>query len=168
VTDRGRWARRAHLLVCRHAGLELPKKTPWLGRIGSSVRNGSFAPGSWQAKRARLSCLLHLGSAPSVRQAKCCRTAGCERGRYLAGCHAAPRENRLLRLQGGTLPEEYGIGLSACAGREVGLKESDCKTVKHLSTQIFRKTGESNFISNGTPGCMRSRRQRSPTVRMVG
>jgi hypothetical protein len=47
-------------------------------------------------------------------------------------------------------------------------RSRDCGAVKLLSTQIVRKTGESNFISNGAACCMQCRRQRFPTVRTAG
>jgi hypothetical protein len=146
-----------------------PKNAPWPGRI--SARRCVMGRLLLGVGRQKSEALL---SAPPGISATCpasegCRTAGCERNRCSAGCHATPGdENPLLRLQRGTIPKEYGIGLTACAGREVETLESDCKAVRHLSTQIVIKTGESNFhferrftlrvvpsstLSNSTNGC---------------
>jgi hypothetical protein len=43
----------------------------------------------------------------------------------------------------------------------------DCEAVKLLSTQIVRKQAKALSISNNAAHCMRRRRQRFPTVRMV-
>jgi hypothetical protein len=44
----------------------------------------------------------------------------------------------------------------------------DCGAVKLLSTQIVGKQAKALFISNDAARCMQDRRQRFPTVRMVG
>jgi hypothetical protein len=64
-----------------------------------------------------------------------------------AGCHAVPGdENRSAANTGGTMPKKKALDLNACAGSEVGPQGAcDCGAVMLLSTQIVRKTGESNF-----------------------
>jgi hypothetical protein len=49
------------------------------------------------------------------------------------------------------------------------LGSRDCGAVKLLSTQIVRKQAKAIlFISDNAARCMQRRRQRFPTVRMVG
>jgi hypothetical protein len=44
------------------------------------------------------------------------------------------------------MPKKKALDLNACAGSEVGPQGAcDCSAVMLLSTQIVRKTGESNF-----------------------
>jgi hypothetical protein len=77
VTDRGRWAKPAHLLVCRYAGLVLAKESP-VARPDTALpaRDGSSALTRTSNKRARLSSLLLVGSVPSVRRAKAAEPRG--------------------------------------------------------------------------------------------
>jgi hypothetical protein len=78
VVARGRWASGQ---TCWFAGIpvwvcpRLPR-----GSADLALRRvmGPSAPGEQKTERARLSCLLHWGPAPSAGE-RCCRTAGCER-----------------------------------------------------------------------------------------
>ncbi len=97
------------------------------------------------------------------------RTAGCERD--LVPTQVATRLQEgtrfcaanTVRLDAGkTASVSMRVQAVRCA------RSRDCGAVRLLSTQIVRKTGESNFISNDAVHCVQSRRQRFPTVRMVG
>ncbi len=170
MTDRGRWAGPAHPLVCRHAGPGWPKNAPWPGRI--TARRCVMGRLLLGVGRQKSEALLSAppGISATCPASECCRTAGCERGRCSAGCHATPGDgNLLLRLQRGTIPEEYGIGLTACAGREVktqGERLQDSQASLNSNCQKNRR--KQIFISNDASHCVSCRRQRFPTVRMVG
>ncbi len=92
---------------------------------------------------------------------------GCERCPCLAGCHA--------RLQSAgdqsaadTVKDEATKGGStptAFAGSDGALGDVRLQAVRRLSTQVVRNTGERLIVDNRAR-CMRSRRQRFPTVRM--
>ena len=113
---------------------------------GPSARDGSSAPGEQADERAKLSCLLHWGSAPSAGE-RCCRTAGCERG--LVPMQVATRlreaKNRSAASTVRSVPEKRGIGLSACAGSEVALGESRLRGSRASLNSNCQKTGESTF-----------------------
>ncbi len=114
--------------------------------FGSSVRDGSFAPRGWQTQEQ--------GSPV-------CSTWD---QRHLSGARRLPNRGVRERPMQCRLPRNSGrreptVAITArndpakntvsaslrVQAERLGLTESDCKAVKHLSTQIVRKTGESNF-----------------------
>ncbi len=170
MTDRGRWAGPAHPLVCRHAGPGWPKNAPWPGRI--------------TARRCVMGRLL-LGVGRQKSEALLSAPPGDQR--HLSGKRMLPnrgvrerpmqcrlprnsgRRNLLLRLQRGTIPEEYGIGLTACAGREVETQGERLQgSQASLNSNCQKNRRKQIFISNDASHCVSCRRQRFPTVRMVG
>jgi hypothetical protein len=67
------------------------------------------------------------------------------------------------------VPKRNGIGLNACAGSEVTLVgASDYRAVNFSQLKLSEKQAKALFISNAAAPCMQRRRQRFPTVRMVG
>ena len=169
MVARSRWASLARLLVCRRTGLGVSKDCP-VARPDAALRRVMvFCSGERKARRARPSWPVHWEPAPSVRRARLPNRGVREKLYAGAGCHTAP---------GGKGPST-AITVKAGAERLASVSmrvqtarlrsgSRDCEAVKLLSTQIVRKTGESIFISNGAAHCMQRRRQRFPTVRMVG
>ncbi len=86
-----------------------------------------------------------------------------------AGCHAAPEGTKTFCCEySESRCEElasYSVRVQATRLRS---GSRDCRAVKLLSTQIVRKQAKAIFISNNAAHCMQRRRQRFPTVRMVG
>jgi hypothetical protein len=97
-------------------------------------------------KRAKLSCLLLWGPAPSARRAMLPNRGVRERPCANAGCHAAPggKEPFCCEYSEGRCIET-GIGLNACAGSEVALGESRLRGSQASLNSNCRKTGESTF-----------------------
>jgi hypothetical protein len=130
---------------------------------------GPSAPGEQKTERARLSCLLHWGPAPSVGE-QYCRTAGCERGPM--PMQAATRLRRARKRSAANTVKTDAKELASFSVRVQATRlrsgSRDCRAVKLLSTQIVRKQAKAIFISNNAAHCMQRRRQRFPTVRMVG
>jgi hypothetical protein len=152
---RGRWARLACLLVCRHTELVVFKIAPWSGRMWPSARDGSSAPGERKDERAKLSCLLHWGSASSVRQARLPNRGVRERPCAGAGCHAAPRgkESFCCEYSEDRCRRNWHRPQCLCRQRGCAWGASDCTAVELLSTQIVRKQAKALFISNDATHC---------------
>ena len=157
MADRGRWASPARPLVCRRAGLVCSKNAPWPGRIGSSARNGSAAPRGWQTEETRLSCLLHLRISAICPASERCRTAGCERGRCRAGCHATPGDagNRLLRITGRDRYRRNTVSTLNCVCRQRGCARGDATAGQSSFSQLKLsvKQAKAIFISNDAAHC---------------
>jgi hypothetical protein len=119
-------------------------------------------------RRARLSCLLHQGISaicPSSQVAgpRGARDALCRRRLpRVSARHVFSAANTVKARCRNTC-----VGLSACAGSEVRAEVATAGSRASLNSNC-QKTGESIFISNDVAHCMQSRRQRFPTVRMVG
>ena len=124
----------------------VPKNAPWPGRIGSSVRDGSFAPRGWQTKERGSPVCSTWGSAPSVRQAKAAEPRGArEADAVQVATQLRETGDLLLRLQGGRSRRNTASASVRVQAERLRSGRSDCRAVKLLSTQIVRKTGESNF-----------------------
>jgi hypothetical protein len=89
----------------------------------------------------------------------------------VAGCHAAP-EGRIRSAaitERKLMPEKLASPSMRVQTARLRLGSRDCGAVKLLSTQIVRKQAKAIFfISDNAARCMQRRRQRFPTVRMVG
>jgi hypothetical protein len=89
----------------------------------------------------------------------------------VAGCHAAP-EGRIRSAaitERKLMPEKLASPSMRVQTARLRLGSRDCGAVKLLSTQIVRKQAKAIFfISDNATRCMQRRRQRFPTVRMVG
>jgi hypothetical protein len=89
----------------------------------------------------------------------------------VAGCHAAP-EGRIRSAaitERKLMPEKLASPSMRVQTARLRLGSRDCRAVKLLSTQIVRKQAKAIFfISDNAAHCMQRRRQRFPTVRMVG
>ena len=153
MTDRGRWASPAHPLVGRRAGLECQRMPRGPAESARRCVMGRLLLGVRKQKSKA------LPSAPPGISTICpaserCRTAGCERGWCRAGCHATPGDRKpSVAITGRTTPEDKASASLRVQAERLRLRENDCRAVKHLSTQIVRKTGESNFISNDASHC---------------
>ena len=171
MTDRGRWAKPAHLLVCRYAGLVLAKESP-VARPDTALpaRDGSSALTRTSNKRARLSSLLLVGSVPSVRRAK----AAEPRGAREADARRLPRsswrrEPFCCEYRRNNAKKE-GIG-PQCVCRQRGWASRSLRLQSsHASLNSnCQKNRRKQFSSrNDAAHSMQHRRQRFPTVRMVG
>jgi hypothetical protein len=169
VVARGRWASTTHLLVCRHTRLGGPRLPRGAAGFGRLARNRPSAPGGQKTERARLSYLLHWGSAPSAGE-QCCRTAGCERGPIPMQVATRLRRTRNRFAASTVRSDAKEIASFSVRVHATRLRSGSryCRAVKLLSTQIVRKQAKAIFISNNAAHCMQRRRQRFPTVRMVG
>jgi hypothetical protein len=101
---------------CRRTGLVVFKNYP-VARPDSALRRviGPSAPGEQKTDRARLFCLLHWGSAPSVRRARLPNRGVRERLCAGAGCHATPGGTRSFCCE--YREPMQSIGLSVCRQR---------------------------------------------------
>ena len=145
---RGRWASPMRLLVYKRTGLVVFKTAPWSGRISLSARDGPSVPKERKTQRARLSRLLHWGSAPSVRQPGC-RTAGCERALCWRRLPCVSIRHMILccEYSESTMLKKSASALSARAAARCA-RSRGCGAVKLLSTQIVRK--QAKAISSQT------------------
>jgi hypothetical protein len=82
---------------------------------------------------------------PPVRRANAPNRGVRERLYADAGCHATPRAQRSISCEySRSRCRKTGTDYTACADSEVAWGSHDCGAVELLSTQIVRKTGESN------------------------
>ena len=136
-----------------------------------SARDGSSAPASGRRQKSKALLSAPLGISAILSGERGCRTAGCERGRMPAQVAMRLRERKrslCCEYSEGSMPKNGHQSSVRVQAARLRSGSRDCEAVKLLSTQIVRKTGESNFISNDAARCMQRRRQRFPTVRMVG
>jgi hypothetical protein len=99
-----------------------------------------------------------------------CRTAGRERPKADAGCHAVPKGARPFCCEyREDRCRETGIVLTACAGSGVALGKSRLQGSQASLNSNCQKNRRKQFSSRTTwhIACQR-RRQRFPTVRTVG
>ena len=159
----------AHPLVCRNTRLGCLRLPRGPARFGPSARDGPSAPGEQKTERARLSCLLHWGPAPFAGE-RCCRTAGCERGPMRMQVATRLRRARDRSAANRVRSDAKELASFSVRVQATRLRSGsrDCRAVKLLSTQIVRKQAKAIFISNNAAHCVQRRRQRFPTVRMVG
>jgi hypothetical protein len=171
VTDRGRWAKPAHLLVCRHAGLVVAKESP-VARPDTALpaRDGSSALTRRQTKeRGSPVCSswdqYHLSGELRL------PNRGVRERPMHAGCHAVPGdENRSAANTRGAMPKKEGIG-PQCVCRQRGWASRSLRLqCSHASLNSnCQKNRRKQFSSrNDAAHSMQHRRQRFPTVRMVG
>jgi hypothetical protein len=134
------------------------------GRTGLGVTKDCPVARPYRALQARDGASAPIGSkqkerSPPVRSTGDqfhpsgelgCRTAGCERARLRVQVATRPFEARdhsaasTVRVDA----EELASALVRVQTARLRSGSRDCRAVKLLSTQIVRKTGESNFISN--------------------
>ena len=147
MAARGRWAEPG-------ASAGLQTRRPWVvqrmprGPAGLrlSARDGSSAPRGWQTEERGSPVCSTWGSVPPVRRAK---AAGPRGAREADAVQVATRlrEHRNRTAADTARDDAGGIRYrphcvcrqGCCAGSR------DCRAVELLSTQIVRKTGESNF-----------------------
>jgi hypothetical protein len=164
---RSRWARPANLLVGRHTERVGQKIAPWSDRHRSSVRDGPSAPKEWKAKEQ--SSPVSTRDQRHLAGNQVCRTAGVrERPNADAGCHAAPRSKESFYCEySGSCRKNRNRPQCVCSS-EVAFMEQSTGRQSSFSQLKLSETGEIIFISNDAAHSMQRRRQRFPTVRMVG
>jgi hypothetical protein len=147
-----------------------PKNAPWPGRI--SARRcvmGRLLLGVGRDKRARLSCLLHLGSAPPVRRAKAAEPRGAReadavqvatqlRETRTHCCDYSEGRSRRNTVSASLRVQAERLRLRRATARQSGISQ----------LKLSEKQAKAIFISNDASHCVSCRRQRFPTVRMVG
>jgi hypothetical protein len=98
-----------------------------------------------------------------------------ERGKPDRGVREMPLPRRLPRDSAGAWDrsvaatvkietQENGSTSPRLLAAMVRWGSRDCRAVQRLSTQVVRKTGESNFVGDDCAICMQSRHQRLPRV----
>ena len=169
MTDRGRWASPARLLVGRRAGLECQRMPR--GPAGSARRcaMGRLLLRGWQTKERGSPVCSTWGSAPSVRRANAAEPRGArEAGAVQVATLLRETRNLLLRLQGDRYPRNKVP--ASVRVQPVRLRSGERLQGSQSFSQLklSEKQAKAIFISNDASHCVSCRRQRSPTVRMVG
>ena len=142
------------------------KNAPWPGWKHTPARGGPAALERAERRDKALTSASRRNSATGPER-KAAGPWGCERCPCLAGCHARLRSAG-DQSAADTVKDEATRGDStptAFAGSGRALGDVRLQAVRRLSTQVVRNTGERLIVDNRAR-CMRSRRQRFPTVRM--
>ena len=167
---RDRWASLASLLVCRRTGLVVFKKPPWFGRMRPFRRVMGLLLRESGRRESKALLSGPLGISAICPASEAAEPRGVREPYADAGCHAAPEGKdsfwcEYIEIDAGGMwhrPQcvcrQRGCACGVATAGSRGSLSSNCQ-----------KTGESNFfISDGAAHCVQSRRQRFPTVRMVG
>ncbi len=143
------------------------KDAPWSGQMRTPARGGSTAPEGQQRRETRLSRLLPEGTVPPVRGARPPDHGVRERLSATAGCHASSRERRdRSAANKGSQNLKRRFDLDCVADSDGALGSRDCgqSSVSQLKLSVVQAK---ELIADDRARCMRSHRQRFPTVRMA-
>ena len=172
VVARGRWARQAHLLVCRRTASGCVRRLPrGPAGYGRSARDGPSAPGEQKTEESEA-----LLSAPLGTSAICPASNAAEpRGAREARCRRRlPRGSgrRRNRSAANTVRSrcQKNWHRTHCVCRQRGCARGVATAGQSSFSQLKLSVIQAKAIIHldNAAHCMQRRRQRFPTVRMVG